>query len=450
MTDAAPFAREAFDAWLKQRNPGQEEFLQAVHEVVHDIEPLLRQQSELRRHNVLERLAEPDRIISFRVTWTDDAGQVRVNRGWRVQHSGVIGPYKGGIRFHPTVTESVLKFLAFEQTFKNALTGLAMGGGKGGSDFDPRGCSDAEIMRFCQAFMRELQRHIGATTDIPAGDINVGTREIGYLFGEYRRLSNHFDGALTGKEVEFGGSHVRLEATGFGLVYFLVDMLDAADDAIEDKRILISGAGNVALHAARKAAELGGTVLTLSSSDGLLYVEDGLGTEDIDTLLHGDKRSGEALKALADDGRGEWRDGETPWSIQADVALPCATQNELDGDAAQQLADNGCDLVAEGANMPCTAEALSVFDEAGIRHAPGKASNAGGVALSGLEMHQNASFISLPYDELDVQLRAIMQRIHTQCCEHGRTKDGFIHYRRGANIAAFKRVTQALLAQGVG
>jgi glutamate dehydrogenase (NADP+) len=278
VTDTPPFTREGFDAWLAQRNPGQEEFLQAVREVLDDVEPLLRDQAELRRNNVLERLAEPDRIISFRVTWTDDAGQVRVNRGWRVQHSGVIGPYKGGIRFHPTVTESVLKFLAFEQTFKNALTGLAMGGGKGGSDFDPRGCSDGEIMRFCQAFMRELHRHIGATTDIPAGDINVGTREIGYLFGEYRRLSNHFDGALTGKEVEFGGSHVRLEATGFGLLYFLVDMLDAADDAIEDKRVLVSGAGNVALHAARKAAELGARVLTLSSSDGLLLVEDGLTT----------------------------------------------------------------------------------------------------------------------------------------------------------------------------
>ena len=450
MTEAAPFARDAFDAWLKKRNPGQEEFLQAVHEVLHDIEPLLQKNSELRRENVLERLTEPDRIITFRVTWSDDAGLVRVNRGWRVQHSGVIGPYKGGIRFHPTVTESVLKFLAFEQTFKNALTGLAMGGGKGGSDFDPRGCSEGEIMRFCQAFMRELHRHIGATTDIPAGDINVGTREIGYLFGEYRRLSNHFDGALTGKQVEFGGSHVRLEATGFGLVYFLVDMLEAADQVIEDKRVLISGAGNVALHAARKVAELGGTVLTLSSSDGLLYAREGLGTEDIDTLLHGDKRSGEALKALAEHGCGEWRDGETPWSIKADVALPCATQNEIDGHDARQLADNGCAFIAEGANMPCTAEALRVFDEARIRHVPGKASNAGGVALSGLEMHQNASFISLPYDDLDVQLRAIMERIHTQCCEHGRDDDGFIHYRRGANIAAFTRVTQALLAQGVG
>jgi glutamate dehydrogenase (NADP+) len=399
----------------------------------------------------MERLAEPDRVISFRVTWTDDDGQVRVNRGWRVQHCGVIGPYKGGIRFHPSVNESILKFLAFEQTFKNALTGLAMGGAKGGADFDPRGRSEGEVMRFCQAFMRELYRHIGATTDIPAGDINVGTREIGFLFGEYRRLANHFDGTLTGKQLEFGGSHVRLEATGFGLIYFLTDMLDAAGESLEGKRILISGAGNVALHAARKAAELGAIVLSLSSSEGCLVCDEGLGTADIDGLLHGDLRSGEALRALAETGRGRWLRDEKPWcALAADIALPCATQNELDGDDAKALAESGCRIVAEGANMPCTDAALETFEARDVLHAPGKASNAGGVALSGLEMHQNASFVSLPYDELDEQLRAIMQRIHRQCCEFGRDESGRINYRRGANRAAFRRVAQALVAQGVG
>ncbi len=447
---APGFDLPAFEEWLTMRTPGQTEFHQAVLELLHDIEPLLQERAEYRIQNVMQRLAEPDRIISFRITWVDDEGQVQVNRGWRVQHSGVIGPYKGGIRFHPTVSESVLKFLAFEQTFKNALTGLAMGGGKGGSDFDPRGRSDGEIMRFCQGFMRELHRHIGATTDIPAGDINVGSREIGYLFGEYRRLANHFDGTLTGKNLEFGGSHVRLEATGFGLVYFLQEMLKAAGESLEGKQVLVSGAGNVALHAARKVAELGGKVVSLSSSEGTLFVQDGFGTADVDQLLHGELRSGAALRALAEQGRGEWLAKQTPWSLPCQIALPCATQNELEDGDAQTLASQGCRFVAEGANMPCTAAALRVFEDAGIRHAPGKASNAGGVALSGLEMHQNASFISLPYDELDVQLRAIMQRIHEKCVEHGSQNDGFIHYRRGANIAGFEHVAKALIAQGIG
>lgn len=445
-----PSENPTFADWLHERNPGQQEFLQAVLDVAQDVEPVLADKPEFVAAKVLQRLSEPDRIISFRVTWVDDQGDVQVNRGWRVQHSGVIGPYKGGIRFHPSVTESVLKFLAFEQTFKNALTGLAMGGGKGGADFNPRGRSDGEIMRFCQAFMRELHRHIGATTDIPAGDINVGSREIGFLFGEYRRLVNHFDGTLTGKSIEFGGSHVRIEATGFGLVYFLEEMLAAADESMEGKRVLISGSGNVALHAARKAAELGAQVLSLSSSAGTLVVEDGLGISSIDRLLHGSLTSGEALMALAEGGVGEWHEGHKPWGIPCDIALPCATQNELTDDDAQRLAGNGCRFVAEGANMPCTTEAVRVFEEAGIQHAPGKASNAGGVALSGLEMHQNASFISLPYDELDVQLRAIMKRIHEKCREHGRDDDGFIHYRRGANIAGFSYVARALIAQGVG
>ena len=444
------FYRESFLNWLQTNNANQPEFQQAVLEVLHDVEPLLQCDSEFAAHNVMQRLTEPDRIIAFRVTWVDDEGEVRVNRGWRVQHCGVIGPYKGGIRFHPTVTESVLKFLAFEQTFKNALTGLAMGGAKGGSNFDPRGCSDGEIMRFCQAFMRELHRHIGATTDIPAGDINVGSREIGFLFGEYRRLANHFEGALTGKSLEFGGSHVRIEATGFGLVYFLEHMLSARGQSMEGRPVVISGSGNVALHAARKCAELGARVLTLSASDGLLHCAEGLGLTEIDSLLSSNLRSGAALRQLAASGVGDWQAGSSPWSVPCEVALPCATQNELDEADATTLADNGCRFIAEGANMPCTAAALRVFEDRGMLHAPGKAANAGGVAMSGLEMHQNASFISLPYDELDVQLRAIMQRIHDKCREYGTTENGAIDYRRGANLAGFTHVARALVAQGVG
>lgn len=449
MQSTANFDSAAFESWLEERNPHQSEFRQAVMEVLHDVEPLLQEQPECRDRNVMQRLAEPDRIISFRVSWVDDDGDVCVNRGWRVQHSGVIGPYKGGIRFHPSVNESVLKFLAFEQTFKNALTGLPMGGAKGGSDFNPRGRSDGEIMRFCQAFMRGLHHYIGANTDIPAGDINVGSREIGYLFGEYRRLANHFDGSMTGKHIDFGGSHVRLEATGFGLVYFLEEMLSTVNDELEGQRVLVSGAGNVALHAARKAAEGGACVKSLSASDGTLHVEEGLDVETIDQILNGELRSGDALRELAAQGTGEWLDEKTPWHLPCDIALPCATQNELDEADAKRLADNGCRFVAEGANMPCTAQAQQAFEKAGIRHAPGKASNAGGVALSGLEMHQNAAFISLSYDELDRKLHEIMRNIHDKCLDHGAAEDDFVHYRRGANRAAFTHVARALVAQGV-
>lgn len=443
------FDTKEFREWLEQRNPQQPEFRQAVLELLHDVEPMLQARAQYRDRNVMQRLAEPDRIISFRVSWVDDGGEVRVNRGWRVQHSGLIGPYKGGIRFHPTVNESILKFLAFEQTFKNALTGLPMGGAKGGSDFDPRGRSDGEIMRFCQAFMRGLHSYIGANTDIPAGDINVGSREIGYLFGEYRRLVNHFDGAMTGKHVDFGGSHVRLEATGFGLVYFLKEMLESAGESAEGMRVLVSGSGNVALHAARKAAEMGARVLTLSASDGTLLAEKGLDVQSIDSLLQGSLRSGAALRDLAAQGVGEWLEGQKPWQQPCDIALPCATQNEIDENDARQLINGGCRYLAEGSNMPCTAGALRLFEEGDVRHAPGKASNAGGVALSGLEMHQNASFMTLSYDELDTRLKDIMRRIHDKCEEHGRHDDGVIHYRRGANLAAFSQVARALIAQGV-
>jgi len=441
---------EQFHQWLEERNPGQDEFIQAVKDVTNDLYGLLDEQPLLQEQQVLYRLAEPDRIISFRVTWHDDNGQVRVNRGWRVQHSGAIGPYKGGIRFHPHVNESVLKFLAFEQTFKNALTGLPIGGGKGGADFNPRDCSDAEIMRFCQAFMSELYRHIGENTDIPAGDINVGQREIGYLFGQYRRLANQFAGALTGKDIEFGGSEVRLEATGFGLIYFVEEMLAAHDKTLEGKRVAISGAGNVALHAAFKACEEGAKIITLSSSRGVYHNPEGINPGLVkEALDDGNEDSTEVLQNMAERCGGHWHDNKKPWHFDCDIALPCATQNELDEEDAMALIDKSILLIAEGANMPCTNAATRRFYEAGILHAPGKASNAGGVALSGLEMTQNASFTQMGYEELDSQLKTIMRGIHQQCVEQGGLHDGYVNYHLGANIAAFKRVSNAVLAQGL-
>lgn len=441
---------DQFHRWLEDRNPGQAEFIQAVKDVTDDVYSLLEAQPPYQKQQVLYRLAEPDRIISFRVTWQDDAGEVRVNRGWRVQHNGAIGPYKGGIRFHPHVNESILKFLAFEQTFKNALTGLPIGGGKGGADFDPKGCSDAEIMRFCQSFMSELYRHIGENTDIPAGDINVGQREIGYMFGQYRRLSNQFAGAMTGKDIEFGGSEVRLEATGFGLVYFVEEMLEARGETLENKRIAISGAGNVALHAALKACGEGARIITLSSSRGVYHNPDGIDARLVQEALdNGNADSTEVLQDMAERCGGDWHDNKKPWQFDCDIALPCATQNELDEEDALALIDQSVLLIAEGANMPCTNAATRRFREAGILHAPGKASNAGGVALSGLEMTQNASFTQMEYEELDTQLKAIMRGIHRQCMQHGELDDGHVNYHLGANIAAFKRVANAILAQGV-
>lgn len=451
--------QEDFYQWVTERNPHQPEFIQAVKEVTEDIKGLIKDRPDYSDAKVLQRLSEPDRIITFRVCWEDDKGQLHINRGWRVQFCGVIGPYKGGIRFHPTVNESILKFLAFEQTFKNALTGLPIGGAKGGSDFDPKGRSDREIMRFCQAFMRELHRHIGQNTDVPAGDINVGSREIGYLFGEYRRLTNNFSGALTGKDIEFGGSHVRLEATGFGLMYFVEQMLEYQDDKLKGKRIAVSGSGNVAIHAALKAIELGATVITLSSSQGTLYCEEGFTAEHIKALRDGEGSSTDKLQAIQQDASAQWLENETPWQQRCDIALPCATQNELDGDAAKVLTEQGCLLVAEGANMPCTDGAIDHFENTETLHAPGKASNAGGVALSGLEMGQNAGFTRRTYEDLDEELRSIMSSIHQQClpycpeCEEGKQepkRGQYINYRKGANIAAFTRVAEGLVAQGVG
>ena len=440
---------ETFFNWLESRNSRQQEFIQAVKEVTNDIGSVLEETDYVIEENILYRLAEPDRLISFRVCWEDDHGNIRVNRGWRVQHCGAIGPYKGGIRFHPSVNESVLKFLAFEQTFKNALTGLAIGGGKGGSDFDPSGCSEREIMRFCQAFMNELYRHIGANTDVPAGDINVGSREIGFLFGHYRRLVNTFSGALTGKDLEFGGSHVRTEATGYGLIYFLREVLAADDGSLTGKRVAISVAGNVALHAAQKALQMEATVVTLSSSQGVLFIEQGFSADIIENLIdyHGDMT--EKLSSLADELGGQWADQQKPWQFDCDIALPCATQNELTEEDAQRLVDNGCTLVAEGANMPCTDEAAAVFESNKVTHVPGKAANAGGVALSGMEMSQNAGFTSFKYQALDEKLQEIMSEIHEQCLHHAPREEQWTNYRKGANIAAFKKISEALHAQGI-
>lgn len=434
--------------WVQERSEGQVEFHEAYREVVTDVMADVENNEVYQRNAVLQRLSEPDRIISFRVVWEDDQQKIHVNRGWRVQHCNAIGPYKGGIRFHPTVNESILKFLAFEQTFKNALTGLPIGGGKGGSDFDPKGRSDAEIMRFCQAFMTELYRHIGERTDVPAGDINVGSREIGYLFGQHRRLVNRFAGSMTGKDIEFGGSHVRVEATGFGLIYFVEEMLKAQNDSLAGKRISISGAGNVATHAALKATEQGAKVLTLSSSQGVLKADQGLSLEQIQRVMSAQGSSTERLKALLDDDGMSWQENARPWDVPVDIALPCATQNELNGEDAATLIEHSVLLVAEGANMPCTTEAIDCFEQQQIPHAPGKASNAGGVALSGLEMNQNAQFSQFSYNHLDDQLKQVMIRIHGQCLEFGQQGDD-LSYRRGANRAAFQRIAESLVSQGV-
>ncbi|MEZ5488721.1 MAG: NADP-specific glutamate dehydrogenase [Gammaproteobacteria bacterium] len=439
---------DRFFADLEKRYAGQNEFLQAVREVLNDVCNEIHDHKEYERESLLQRLAEADRIISFRVSWQDDQGAIHVNRGWRVQHSNLIGPYKGGLRFHPSVTESVLKFLAFEQMFKNALTGMGIGGAKGGSDFDPRGRSDREIMRFCNAFMDELYRHIGDNIDVPAGDINVGSREIGYLFGHYRRLANNFSGVLTGKDIEFGGSHVRLEATGFGLIYFVRNMLENLEKSLKDCIVVLSGSGNVAIYAAIKAVELGAQVITLSSSQGYLQVAEGFRKEELQALL---KAGGDSTERLQSLGVGKWIDDQQPWQESCDIALPCATENELDKDAARYLVEGGCWLVAEGANMPCTEGAIDYLEEHQVLHAPGKASNAGGVAVSALEMGQNRRFLRRGYDELNVELEGIMKTIHQQCVDHAPEHgNGFINYRRGANRAAFRRIRSALLAQGVG
>ena len=440
---------DEFLAQVARRDPDQPEFLQAVKEVMHSLWPFLQQNPDYADHGLLERLVEPERVIQFRVAWVDDRGQTHVNRGWRVQHNAAIGPFKGGMRFHPTVNLSILKFLAFEQTFKNALTTLPMGGGKGGSDFDPKGKSNGEVMRFCQALMFELYRHLGADTDVPAGDIGVGAREVGFMAGMMKKLANRADCTFTGKGLAYGGSLMRPEATGFGTVYFVEQMLQHARRQTHGARVLVSGSGNVAQYAAIKALELGGKVLTFSDSGGTLLARDGFDEDAIDELMHLKNARRGRLSELAEDPRFEYLEGKRPWHIPAEIALPCATQNELDADDAHTLVRNNVICVAEGANMPCTLEAVDVFDAAKVLYAPGKASNAGGVATSGLEMSQNASRLSWHHADVDERLHAIMKDIHGNCVRHGKRDDGSINYVDGANISGFVKVADAMLAQGV-
>ncbi|AIZ34182.1 NADP-specific glutamate dehydrogenase [Pseudomonas parafulva] len=438
-----------FLARLKQRDPAQPEFHQAVEEVLRSLWPFLEANPHYLQAGILERMVEPERAVLFRVSWVDDQGKVQVNRGYRIQMSSAIGPYKGGLRFHPSVNLGVLKFLAFEQVFKNSLTSLPMGGGKGGSDFDPKGKSDAEVMRFCQAFMSELYRHIGADLDVPAGDIGVGAREIGFLFGQYKRLANQFTSVLTGKGMTYGGSLIRPEATGYGCVYFAEEMLKRQGRRIDGRRVAISGSGNVAQYAARKVMDLGGKVISLSDSEGTLFCEAGLNDEQWNALLALKNVKRGRISELAERFGLEFRKGQTPWSLPCDIALPCATQNELDLEDARALLSNGCLCVAEGANMPTTLAAVDLFIESGTLFAPGKASNAGGVAVSGLEMSQNAMRLLWTAGEVDSKLHAIMQSIHHACVHYGEEADGSVNYVKGANIAGFVKVADAMLAQGV-
>ena len=441
---------EAFLDLVKERNGHEPEFLQAVEEVAETVIPYIVKNDIYYGKNVLLRMVEPERLISFRVCWVDDAGEIQVNRGYRVQMNSAIGPYKGGLRFHPTVNASILKFLAFEQVFKNSLTTLPMGGGKGGSDFDPKGKSDNEIMRFCHAFMSELFRYIGPNTDIPAGDIGVGTREIGFLFGKYKKLRNEFTGVLTGKGLSWGGSLIRPEATGYGNVYFAQKMLETRNDSIEGKRLVVSGSGNVAQYAAEKVIQLGGKVLTLSDSSGYIYDEEGIDTEKLAFVMElKNVKRGRISEYIEKYPKAQFKRGETPWGVKCDVALPCATQNELGVKDAKTLLSNGCICVSEGANMPSTNEAIKEFHKAKILFAPGKASNAGGVATSGLEMTQNSLRYKWTREEVDKKLQDIMADIHKSCIEYGKDDDGYIDYVRGANIAAFVKVADAMLAQGV-
>ena len=435
---------------VKARNGHEPEFIQAVQEVAETVIPYIVQHDIYHGKNILLRMVEPERLISFRVAWVDDKGEIHVNRGYRIQMNSAIGPYKGGLRFHPTVNASVLKFLAFEQVFKNSLTTLPMGGGKGGSDFDPKGKSDDEVMRFCHAFMTELCRHIGPNTDVPAGDIGVGAREIGFLFGMYKKIRNEFTGVLTGKGLSWGGSLIRPEATGYGTVYFADSMLKTKGESFEGKKVVISGSGNVAQYAAEKVLQLGGKVLTMSDSGGYIYDKDGIDADKLAFVMDLKNNKRGRISEYADKyPSAEFHKGETPWKVTCDVALPCATQNELHGDDAATLIKNGCIAVAEGANMPSTPEAIHAFHDAKILFAPGKASNAGGVATSGLEMSQNSLRISWTREEVDQRLKGIMADIHDSCIEYGQEENGYCNYVKGANIAGFVKVADAMLAQGV-
>jgi Glutamate dehydrogenase/leucine dehydrogenase len=443
-------AIDNFMSEVRSRNGHESEFLQAVQEVADTVIPYIVQHDIYHGKNILLRMVEPERLISFRVAWVDDKGEIHVNRGYRIQMNSAIGPYKGGLRFHPTVNASVLKFLAFEQVFKNSLTTLPMGGAKGGSDFDPKGKSDDEIMRFCHAFMSELCRHIGPNTDVPAGDIGVGAREIGYLFGAYKKTRNEFTGVLTGKGLSWGGSQIRPEATGYGTVYFAQSMLQTKGESIEGKNVVISGSGNVAQFAAEKVLQLGGKVLTLSDSGGYIYDPEGIDQEKLAFVmdLKNNKR-GRMMTYVKEYPNATYHEGKRPWDVKCEIALPCATQNELTGEDADQLIKNGVIAISEGANMPSTPEAIHYFHDHKILFAPGKASNAGGVATSGLEMSQNSLRISWTREEVDVKLRSIMSDIHDACTHYGMEEDGYCNYVKGANIAGFVKVADAMLAQGV-
>ncbi|WP_165749453.1 NADP-specific glutamate dehydrogenase [Cellulophaga sp. Z1A5H] len=435
---------------VKTRNGHEPEFIQAVQEVAETVIPYIANQKIYNGKNILLRMVEPERLISFRVAWVDDKGEIHVNRGYRIQMNSAIGPYKGGLRFHPSVNASILKFLAFEQVFKNSLTTLPMGGGKGGSDFDPKGKSDDEVMRFCHAFMLELNRHIGPNTDVPAGDIGVGAREIGFLFGMYKKIRNEFTGVLTGKGRSWGGSLIRPEATGYGTVYFAQSMLQTQGKDFTGKNVVISGSGNVAQYAAEKALQLGAKILTLSDSQGYIYDKDGIDTEKLEYVMDlKNNQRGRISEYAAKYASATFHAGKTPWEVSCDIALPCATQNELSGDDAKILIKNGCICVAEGANMPSTPEAIHEFHEAKILFAPGKASNAGGVATSGLEMSQNSLRISWTREEVDGRLKDIMSDIHDSCIQYGKDENGYCNYVKGANIAGFVKVADAMLAQGV-
>ena len=443
-------AIDNFMSEVRIRNGHEPEFLQAVQEVADTVIPYIVQHDIYRGKNILFRMVEPERLISFRVAWVDDRGEIHVNRGYRIQMNSAIGPYKGGLRFHPTVNASVLKFLAFEQVFKNSLTTLPMGGAKGGSDFDPKGKSDDEIMRFCHAFMSELCRHIGPNTDVPAGDIGVGAREIGYLFGAYKKTRNEFTGVLTGKGLSWGGSQIRPEATGYGTVYFAQSMLQTKGESIEGKNVVISGSGNVAQFAAEKVVQLGGKVLTLSDSGGYIYDPDGINEEKLAFVMDlKNHKRGRIMTYVKEYPNATYHEGKRPWDVKCQIALPCATQNELTGEDAEQLIKNGVIAVSEGANMPSTPEAIHHFHDHRILFAPGKASNAGGVATSGLEMSQNSLRISWTREEVDVKLRSIMSDIHDACTHYGMQEDGYCNYVKGANIAGFVKVADAMLAQGV-
>jgi glutamate dehydrogenase (NADP+) len=431
------------------KNPGEVEFHQAVQEVVESLIPLIEENPKYSAAKILERMVEPERVILFRVPWIDDKGEFQINKGYRIEMNSAIGPYKGGLRFHPTVNLGILKFLAFEQVFKNSLTSLPMGGGKGGSDFDPKGKSDNEVMHFCQSFMLELQRHIGPDTDVPAGDIGVGGREIGYMFGQYKRVRNEFTGVLTGKGLDWGGSLIRPEATGYGNVYFAKEMLSTINESFKGKTVVISGSGNVAQYAAQKATELGGKVVTLSDSNGYVYDKEGIDAEKLAWIMELKNVKRGRIEEYANKYNCEFVANKTPWGVKCDIALPCATQNEINGDDAKMLIANGCTCVSEGANMPSTIEAVEIFIENKILYGPGKAANAGGVATSGLEMSQNSMRLSWTREEVDAKLHDIMVNIHKTCVKYGKEGDDYVNYVKGANIGGFVKVANAMMAQGL-